>query len=66
MKSRRRKKKSHLKVIKYHSESALIALEHVHANIMGSALNINEMWWLKVAAPSFSINIPAASEAGDH
>lgn len=60
------KKKSHLKVIKYHSESALMALEHVHANIMGSALNINEMWWLKVAAPSFSINIPAASEAGDH
>lgn len=43
-----------------------MALEHVHANIMGSALNINEMWWLKVAAPSFSINIPTASEAGDH
>lgn len=44
----------------------LTACAHVHANVTCSTFGINEMWWLKVAAPGFSISIPAASETGDH
>lgn len=40
-----------------------MAFAYVHTNESCTTFCINEMWWLKVAAQRFLINISAASEA---